>query len=86
MSVLSVSVDHELNAAYIRTSNKPVARTNTLTSDVNIDIDTYGELVGIECLVTDAVIPFTTLIEEFNFQLSDVKKVRELLSKPNQAS
>lgn len=48
---VSVSVDRDLSAAYLRFSDAPVARTVTdVRYSLAVDIDAAGNLVGIETL------------------------------------
>lgn len=48
-----VELDSEAHAAYIRLSDKPVCRTEPITTEqviVTIDLDSDGEVVGIELI------------------------------------
>ena len=58
---IEVSVDAELDVAYIRLSRNKVVRTIDLTDDVMVDLDDLNVAVGVEVLTLDAHIPFSKL-------------------------
>lgn len=49
-SSIRIDIDQSADAAYIRLSDKAVARTVELTDDVYVDLDDLGVAVGIEIL------------------------------------
>lgn len=75
---IDVSYDLVLNVAYIRTMDRPVARTCELTEEVLVDLDEFGVLVGIELLSMQAELPLTDLRDRFHVP-ADVLTVLNLL-------
>ncbi|OBK91491.1 DUF2283 domain-containing protein [Mycolicibacter sinensis] len=54
---ITLSIDTEVDAAYIKVSDHSVAKTIEISDDVQIDIDSTGTLVGVELLDLAAEIP-----------------------------
>lgn len=69
---IRIDIDQSADAAYIRLSDKAVARTVELTEDVYVDLDELGVAVGVEILSLAAVIPFARLITECHVHSSVV--------------
>ena len=63
---ISVSIDHEADAAYISLSNNPIVRTISVTQDVIIDLDEMNVAVGIEVLTLAAEIPLSRLVTDYH--------------------
>lgn len=53
MFKLDVRIDHEYKLAYVYLQNGNVAQTEMVHNDVNIDLDSTGEIIGIEFLNTN---------------------------------
>ena len=53
-----LEVDQLAEAAYVRFSDADVARTVAFNDEINIDLDEFGVVVGIEVLTLGAEIPF----------------------------
>ena len=49
---MELTVDREAQAAYLRLTDHPVARTVQVSPDVLVDLDSGGEAVGVELLST----------------------------------
>ncbi len=45
---MKINIDKKANAAYIEFKSSKVAKTEKLSSGLNADFDSQGELVGIE--------------------------------------
>ena len=45
-----IEIDEETDAAYVRVSASPVARTQELADDIIVDFDAGDRLVGVEVL------------------------------------
>lgn len=74
----SVEVDLDVDAAYVRMTNRSIVRTEQLGDGVNVDLDEVGVVVGIELLWLDAEIPFTRLMTDFHVHSADVELLRAL--------
>lgn len=75
---ISIVIDREADAAYIRLSPEPVARTISLTPDVNVDVDKLGVVVGIEVLTLTAQIPYDELIANHHVRSEVVDTLRRI--------
>ena len=73
-----LEVDAVADAAYIRLSSSPVARTFEPTSQVLIDLDELNVVVGVEVLSLSAAIPFTQLHEVFHLRSEVVTGLRQI--------
>lgn len=60
---VSVSVDRDVDAAYLRLSDEPVMRTVEVGSGLLVDLDNYGMARGIELLDLSAPLPPAELNE-----------------------
>jgi uncharacterized protein YuzE len=79
-----VKVDSALNAAYIRLSENPVARTIEHNDLILVDVDELGVAVGIEVLDEGAALPFSELVSDYHVH-SDVVDLLRLI-RPDVAS
>lgn len=79
MKNYEITVDLGLDVAYVRLSHKKVVSTVDVSDNVNLDLDEFGIIVGIECLELDAVIPFDVLSNKFHLHSKDVAMVKSLL-------
>lgn len=77
-ATIKITVDTELDVAYIRLSSNKVARTVELTDDVMVDVDALGVVIGVEVLALDAVIPFTRLHEELHVHSDVIEILRQI--------
>lgn len=73
-----VEVDHVAEAAYVRFNDAEVARTVAFNEEINIDLDQFGVVVGIEVLTLGAEIPFSALITEYHVESKKVELLRLL--------
>lgn len=60
-AVVSVKLDHDAGAAYLRLSTNSVARTVEFSEDIYVDLDAMGAVVGVELLDLMAPIPMDAL-------------------------
>lgn len=60
---IRIEMDREADAAYIALSDNEIVRTRQLTEEVNVDLDEFDVVVGIEVLGLKANIPFDRLRE-----------------------
>lgn len=74
-----ISADLASDVAYIRLSKDKVFSTVAVTDNVNLDLDEFGIIIGIECLELDAEIPFNVLSNQFHLHSKDVEMVKRLL-------
>lgn len=84
MPSITIEVDTALDAAYIRLSDKAIVRTIAHNDDINIDLDQYGVVVGIEVLSERAPLPFTDLGDRYHVHHDVVELLR--LIRPDVAS
>ena len=73
-----LEVDRAAQAAYVRFSESEVARTVAFNHEINIDLDAYGVVVGIEVLDLSAEIPFTALTTDFHVESQKIELLRVL--------
>lgn len=50
MSQIEVTIDESGSAIYMYLSEKPVAKTVAASDSINVDVDTDGEVVGVELM------------------------------------
>ena len=77
-SAVVLEVDAVAEAAYVRFSESDVARTVAFNDEINIDLDAFGVVVGIEVLDLAAEIPFTALVTDFHVESQKVDLLRML--------
>lgn len=65
-TAVSVKIDTEAGAAYLRLGRGQVARTVEFTEDVYVDLDQFGVVVGIELLDLDTPLPLDKLAARFH--------------------
>jgi uncharacterized protein YuzE len=70
---ITLTVDDDVGAAYVRCSGEPVAQTVELNPDVQVDIDSTGLVVGVEALNLDADFPVTELVSRFHFRSGHIE-------------
>jgi uncharacterized protein YuzE len=75
---IAVDVDHVADVAYVRFSDAQVARTVAHDDAINIDLDTYNVVVGIEILDLRADLPFQALISDYHVDSGQVELLRQL--------
>jgi uncharacterized protein YuzE len=73
-----ISIDLELNSAYIQISTGGVARTVSITNQINLDLQEDSSVLGIELLALDADIPFNLLAENYNVEPTVLNMIRNL--------
>lgn len=66
MPNIEITIDPQVDAAYIQLTPKTVTTTIALTEDVNIDLDDNRCVVGIEVLTLAAEIPFSDLTTRYH--------------------
>lgn len=71
-----VEVDGTAQAAYIRLSNEPVARSVNIDDELVVDLDEFNVAIGIEVLALGVEIPFSRLTTEFHVHTDVVETLR----------
>jgi uncharacterized protein YuzE len=71
-----VVLDVEAGLAYVTLSDAGVARTVALTDAINLDLDEFNVVVGMEVLDLDAEIPFSRLVDDFHVPTTTVEILR----------
>jgi uncharacterized protein YuzE len=69
-TVVSVKIDTEVGAAYLRLGRSQVARTVEFDEDIYVDLDQFGVVVGIELLDLDTSQPLDELGTRFHINAS----------------
>ena len=75
---LVVEVDQTAGAAYVRFNGNPVASTVEHGGAINLDLDEYGMVVGIEVMDLAADLPFQALITDYHVESGKVELLRLL--------
>lgn len=78
---ISIQVDTDVHAAYIRLSSEPVAKTVECNEHILVDLDAFGVAVGIELLDETTPLPFDVLMTDFHVH-SDVVMLLRMI-RPN---
>lgn len=65
-AAVTVKVDQEAGAAYLRLSTNPVARTVELNVDIYVDLDEFGVVRGVELLDLTRPVPLDELTDRFH--------------------
>lgn len=76
---MKVEIDPAADAAYIRLSDNPVARTTEVSELVFVDRDDMGVVVGIEVLGLDTTLPLDAIAKEFHVRSEVVARIYTLL-------
>lgn len=63
---ISLEIDQEVGAAYLRFTENSVDRTVEFDDDINVDLDEHGVVVGFELLDLQKSIPLDQLTDEFH--------------------
>lgn len=63
---VNVEVDFTSDAAYVLVQDAPVASTVALTDEVNVDLDEYGVVVGVEILTLVSEWPMDAVAAAFH--------------------
>ena len=69
-TAVSVKIDTEAGAAYLRLGRGLVARTVEFDEDIYVDLDQFGVVVGIELLDLDTSLPLDELGSRFHIDAS----------------
>lgn len=78
-SSVRVEIDPAADAAYIRLSDNPVARTTEVSEPVFVDRDDMGVVIGIEVLGLDTPLPLDKIEKEFHVHSDVVAVIYTLL-------
>jgi uncharacterized protein YuzE len=73
---VTVEVDSLAEAAYVRFSHNDTVRTVAHNGEINIDLDEFGMVVGIEVLTLGAEMPFTALVSDYQVNSAQMKILR----------
>jgi len=77
-TMVEISLDSEIDAAYVALSDHEVARTCQVNDEVLVDLDEHDVVVGIEVLRIDAELPFAELTDRYHVH-SDVVGLLRLM-------
>ncbi|GHG60379.1 hypothetical protein GCM10012320_34950 [Sinomonas cellulolyticus] len=77
-SKITLEMDHDVEAAYIRLSDKQVAFTEELNQHVIVDLDEMRIVVGVEILGFQTRIPFSRLEKEYHVHSRVVEQLRQI--------
>ncbi|MGO9382180.1 MAG: DUF2283 domain-containing protein [Mycobacterium sp.] len=59
--MITLSIDTNVDAAYIELTDEPIVKTIEVTPNVQVDIDATGTVVGVELLSLTAELPIDAL-------------------------
>lgn len=65
---VSVQIDAEAEAAYLRLGRGQVARTVEFADDIFVDLDEFNVVLGIELLDLETSLPLDDLAEQFHIK------------------
>lgn len=77
--VLSVEIDQDASAAYVRLSAGHVARTVEFSEELNIDLDKHEVVVGIELLDLARAVPLDDIAEKYHIRTEALTILMESL-------
>lgn len=72
-TVVSVQLDSDAGAAYLRLSTNSVARTVEFNEDIYVDLDGMGVVVGVELLDLMTPIPMDTLASKHHIHSDSIR-------------
>jgi uncharacterized protein YuzE len=72
-AVVSVRLDRDAGAAYLRLSTKSVARTVEFNEDIYVDLDDMGVVVGVELLDLMTLIPMDDLTSKHHIHSDSIR-------------
>jgi uncharacterized protein YuzE len=72
-AVVSVRLDRDAGAAYLRLSTNRVARTVEFSEDIYVDLDAMGVVVGVELLDLMAPIPMDSLASKHHIHSDSIR-------------
>ncbi len=72
-AVLSVKLDRDAGAAYLRLSTSSVARTVEFSEDIYVDLDAMGVVVGVEVLDLTTKIPMGALASKHHIHSDSIR-------------
>lgn len=77
-SKVTLEMDYEAEAAYIRLGDEAVSVTEEVEPHVMVDLDEYRVVVGVEILGFSTPIPFTRLREYYHVRSEVIEKLRQI--------
>ncbi|PZS39150.1 MAG: hypothetical protein DLM62_09840 [Pseudonocardiales bacterium] len=72
-AVVSVKLDRDAGAAYLRLSTNSVARTVEFNEDIYVDLDAMGVVVGVELLDLMTAIPMDALASKHRIHIDSIR-------------
>jgi uncharacterized protein YuzE len=72
-AVVSVKLDRDAGAAYLRLSTNSVARTVEFSEDIHVDLDAMGVVVGVELLDLTTPIPMAALTAKHHIHSDSIR-------------
>jgi uncharacterized protein YuzE len=61
----TLTIDPEAGCAYLMLSNSRVVRTFQYSDDIKLDLDRFGDVVGMEHTAVDATLPASEITKLF---------------------
>lgn len=77
---IRIEVDHDADAAYVRLSDRPVVRTEEFAERLLVDLAESDEVVGVEMLGLDPVVPLLELSTKYGLDEGLVSLIQQLLA------
>lgn len=71
-------IDLTAEAAYLRLSHDPVAKTREVTEAVMVDLNELNVVVGVELLDFDTPVPIERLTKDFHVHSRQLDELRKL--------
>ena len=75
---IKLTIDRAANSAYIQMQESEIFTSKPIGEDIVLDLDEFGQVVGIEFLDLKAEIPFSYLIDKFHFRAELVDALRRV--------
>ncbi len=72
-AAVSVKLDRDAGAAYLRLSTESVARTVEFSKDIYVDLDGMGVVVGVELLDLMTPIPMDALASKYHIHSDSIR-------------
>ncbi|MGH3889727.1 MAG: DUF2283 domain-containing protein [Pseudonocardiaceae bacterium] len=72
-AVVSVKLDRDAGAAYLRLSTNSIARTVEFSEDINVDLDAMGVVVGVELHDLNIPIPMDALASQHHVHSDSIR-------------
>lgn len=78
ITMATLTVDFEANAAYLEVSEAPVAETQEVQPGILVDLDQFRCAVGIEVLSLAVDVPTAEIAHNFHIRQEDLKALEQM--------